>query len=284
VLSVTKFDGSREPYSREKVVTTSRRMGASGHDAEHIADEVEKRLYDGMPTQEILEVVRRCLRECRPGLNLMVDLRKAISTLRPKPDFEHFIRMLLEEYGYDVTPNQIVRGRCVEHEIDAVARRGGDIVYVEVKHHANPHVYTGLDVVKEARATFEDLTEGHERGENGIGFNKTLVICNTKFSDHAKRYSACRGIDHVGWKSPANIGLEQRIEEKALYPITMFGGLSRENEEGLGNRGIILLKQVWLRDVKRLSRTSGVPMGSLAELAEFAVEVLGEKGGSRSVS
>ena len=270
---VTKFDGSRQPYSREKVVTTSRRMGASSENAERIAGEVERRLYDGMPTEEILGIVREFLRECRPGLDLMVDLRKAMSSLRPKPDFERVVCLLLEEYGYEVTPNQIVRGRCVEHEIDAIARRGGDVVYVEVKHHSNPHVYTGLDIMKEARATFEDLTEGDQLGEKRIGFNKSLVICNTKFSDHALRYSACRGIDHIGWKSPVNMGLERRVEEKELYPITMFGGLTREEEEGLGNQGIVLLKQVLQQDAKSLARTSGVPEESLEGLARVAIEV-----------
>ena len=273
---VTKFDGSKQPYSREKVVTTSKRMGASSEDAEHIADEVESRLYDGMPTEEILRIVHAYLRESRPGLDLMVDLRKAISSLRPKPDFERFIRLLLEEFGYEVTSNQIIRGRCVEHEIDAIARRRGDIVYVEVKHHFNPHVYTGLDIVKEARATFEDLTEGNQLGENSIGVNKSLVICNTKFSDHALRYSACRGIDHIGWKSPANMGLERRVEEKDLYPITMFGGLTHEDEEGLGNHGIVLLKQVLQQDAKSLAKRSSVPRDSLEELARFAREVLAE--------
>jgi len=159
MVSVTKFDGSRQPYSREKILNTSIRMGVSREHAENIADEVEERLYDGMPTQEILGIVRRCLRERRPSLAEMVDLRSAISMLRPKPDFERFVRLLLREDGYRVSSNRIVRGRCVEHELDAVARKKDEIFYVEVKHHSNPHTYSGLDVMKEARATFEDLTE-----------------------------------------------------------------------------------------------------------------------------
>lgn len=275
MVSVTKFDGSRQPYSRKKVLNTSMRMGMSREHAENIADEVEKRLYDGMPTQEILGIVRRSLRECRPSLAQMVDLRSAISMLRPKPDFERFVRLLLREYGYQVSPNRIARGRCVEHELDAVARKEGDVVYVEVKHHSNPHTYSGLDVMKEARATFEDLTEGNESGANDLRFTKALVVCNTKFSNHAKRYSECRGIDFVAWKSPLGRGLEQRVEEKALYPITMFGELGQESEERLGNRGLILLKQVLSRDVNSLAKASGVRRDRLEELAGFAEEILG---------
>jgi len=279
MVTVTKFDGSRQTYSREKVLLTSMRMGASREEAESIADEVERSLYDGMPTQEILGIVRRCLREFKPSLDLRVDLRGAISLLRSKPDFECFVRLMLQEYGYKVTPNQIVRGLCVEHEIDAIARKGGDVVYVEVKHHSNPHTYTGLDIMKEARATFEDLTEGNQHGDNDIGFSKALVVCNTKFSDHAKRYSDCRRIDHIGWKSPMGGGLELRIEEKGLYPITLFRDLDREDRERLGNRGVVLLKQVLRRSMKSLARISGVPRDRLEELADFAREILNEKQG-----
>jgi hypothetical protein len=250
------------------------RMGGSRAHAERIADEVEKRLYDGMPTQEILGIVRRCLRECKPRLDLGVDLRGAISMLRPVPDFERFVRLMLREYGYKVSANRIVRGRCVEHEIDGIARKRGEVVYVEVKHHSNPHTYTGMDVMKEARATLEDLVEGVEDGVNRIKFNKALVVCNTKFSNHAKRYSECRGIGHIAWKSPVDGGLEQRVREKELYPITMFRDLDSEAEKELGNRGIVLLKQVFEQDVGRLARSIGVRRYKLEDLAEFAREVL----------
>jgi Holliday junction resolvase-like predicted endonuclease len=277
MVSVTKFDGSKQVYSREKVVNTSMRMGVNKAQAEKIADEVEKRLYDGMPTQEILGIVRRCLRECKPRLDLGLDLRGSISMLRPAPDFEHFIRLMLREYGYKVSANRIVRGRCVEHEIDGVARKKGEVVYVEVKHHSNPHTYTGMDVMKEARATLEDLVEGAEDGVNRIRFNKAMVICNTKFSNHAKRYSECRGIDHIAWKSPVDGGLEQRVREKELYPITMFRDLDSEAEEKLGDQGIILLRQLLEQDVRRLARSSGIRRYKLEDLKEFAGEVLSRR-------
>ncbi len=279
MVSVTKFDGSRQVYSREKVMNTSMRVGVDRVHAEKIADQVERRLYDGMPTQEILGIVRRCLRECKPRLDLGLDLRGAISKIKPAPDFEHFIRLMLREYGYKVSPNRIVRGRGVEHEIDGVARKRGEMVYVEVKHHSNPHTYTGMDVMKEARATLEDLVEGAEDGMNRIKFNKALVVCNTKFSNHAKRYSECRGIDHIAWKSPVDGALEQRVREKELYPITMFRDLDSETEEKLSSRRIILLKQVLDRDVRRLARSSGIRRYKLEDLAEFAGEVLSRRQG-----
>jgi len=277
MVSVTKFDGSKQRYMRDKVLNTSMRLGASREQAREIADEVERQLYSGMPTREILGIIRRWLRERRPRLDLRTDLRSSISMLRPKPDFERFVRLLLHEYGYRVTPNRIVRGLCVEHEIDGIAEKDGMVFYLEVKHHSNPHTYTGLDIMKEARATFEDLVEGEESGRNDIAFSDVLVVCNTKFSDHARRYAECRGIGHMGWKAPVAGGLEVRIEEKELYPITMYRDLDRKSLETLGDLGMVLLKQLLMVDRERLIRRSGLSPSELRELSEFAIELLTER-------
>ena len=110
-------------------------MHADREAAEAIADKIESRAYDGIPTQKILQMIFRYLKKHRPAVRHQIDLRMAISLLRPKPDFERFVQMLLEEHGYAVTSNRIIRGKCVEHEIDAIARKGGETYLVEIKHH-----------------------------------------------------------------------------------------------------------------------------------------------------
>lgn len=162
--------------------------------------------------------------------------------------------MLLEAHGYTVSCNQIVRGRCVEHEVDAVATKGNKTYLVEIKHHSNHHIYTGLDVPRIARANLEDLTEGYNLGLHTIDFSEVLVVCNTKFSEHASQYAKCRGIRQIGWAVPPKHGLERMIEEKNLHPVTILKGLNRSNREKLLNSGLILLKQLISRDVYELSK------------------------------
>jgi len=53
-VSVTKFDGTRQSYSRAKIVRTCVRMGVSRGVAESIADEIETKLFDGIETKKIL--------------------------------------------------------------------------------------------------------------------------------------------------------------------------------------------------------------------------------------
>ncbi len=274
MIWVTKADGTRQPFQREKVIRTCLRMRASREAAEAVADKIERRAYDGIPTKKVLQMIFRYLKSYRPAVGHQIDLRKAISMLRPKPDFERFVQLLLREHGYEVTPNQIVRGKCVEHEIDGVASLGGETFLVEVKHHYRHHTYTGLDVFRQARATFEDLTEGYTLNVNSTNFTKALVVCNTKSSKHASQYAECRGIKHIGWKAPPERGLEQLIEEKRLYPITFLRGLDRGTREKLADSGVLLLKQLVEGNISKIGKRTGIQRKHLVELTEKAKEIL----------
>lgn len=271
---VTKADGTRQPFQKEKIVNTCLRMHASREAAETIADKIEKRAYNGMPTKKILQMIFKYLKNYQPAVEHQIDLKRAISLLRPQPDFERFVHLLLEEHGYVVSCNRIVRGRCVEHEVDAIARKGDETILVEIKHHFKHHTRTDLDVCRIIRATFEDLTEGFSLGLNSINFSKAMVICNTKLSNHAKQYAKCRGVEHIGWKAPPEHGLERMIEEKKLHPITFLKGLDKKSREKLMDNGIILLKQLTEHDAPELWEKTKIPRDKLEESIRKAKEIL----------
>jgi len=262
-IFVTKADGKKELFDREKVVRTCLRMGAARQVAETVAKKIETSLYDGIETQKILQMIFRQLSRHEPVVKHKIDLRKALSLMKSKPDFEFFIRALLSEHGYEVTPNQIVNGKCVEHEVDAIARKDGLTYIVEVKHHSNYHVLTGLDVSRVARAVFEDVTEGFELRLNSLKIDKAMIVCNTKFSEHAERYAECRGIKNIGWNSPPDLNIQTMITEKKLYPITYLKGLTITTTERLTQAGIILLKQLTAKDPRELRRETRLPKEAL---------------------
>jgi hypothetical protein len=196
--------------------------------------------------------------------------------MNPKPAFERFVQILLREHGYEVTPNRIVRGKCVEHEVDAVARKNGETYIVEVKHHYNHHTPTGLDASRIARAVFEDVTEGVKLGFNNLKIDGAMIVCNTKLSDHAKRYTQCRKIRHIGWSSPPDHSLQDMIEEKKLYPITYLKGLNTTTREKLASAGIILLKQLTAKNIGELRRETGIPRETLVSMIKEAKMILSE--------
>ncbi len=275
-IYVTKADGATQLFKREKVVNTCLRMGATKAVAESIASKIEAKIYDGIETRKILQMIFRYLRKYKPVIKHQVDLRKALSLLNPAPEFEHYIQVLLNENGYEVTPNQIVKGRCVEHEIDAIARKNGKTCLVEIKHHYNYHTTTSLDVSRISRAIFEDVTEGYDLGLNDLKIDFSMIVCNTKLSEHARRYANCRGIGHIGWGSPRNHDLQTMISKKKLYPITLLKRLNSQDRHQLTSNRVILLKDLIDKNPSELRKQTGISKEKLQGIVRTAKELMSE--------
>jgi len=274
MIYVTKADGSKQPFDKQKIINTCLRLQATLEQAQSIADKIEAKAYDGIPTKKILQMVFLYMKKYRPAIGYQIDLRQAIAMLRSKPDFEVFVAKLFEAMGYEVERNLIIQGKCIEHEIDVVARKDSEVILVEVKHHVNHHTYSGLDTFLQLNSTLEDLKEGYESGKNNFKFTKAILICNTKVSDHARRYALCRGLEFIAWKFPQEKGLERLIEEYKLYPITFLKGIERNEAYKLADASVVTLKQL-LDDVEKISRKSGIGKNRILQLQKAAKIVLG---------
>ncbi len=273
-MLVTKFDGTKQPFQREKVIGTCMRMRVSRENAEIIADKIEHRIYDGITTKKILQMTFKYLKEF-PASKHQIDLRTAISILRSMPDFERFIQQLLAEQDYVLNScNLIGRGKCVEHELDAIVQFVETTYVVEIKHHRNPHIFTGLDIPRIAQATLDDIKDGFKANLNTINATNVLIVTNTKFSDHAIQYALCKGISLIGWKYPLNHGLEQMIENTKFYPITMLQELSHESIIKLLDNEIILMNQLLAHDINILQKKCNIPKKQLKNAIKTVNEVL----------
>jgi len=271
---VLKFDGRKEIFKKQKVYDTALRMGLSKEDANEVANNVEMKVFDGMQTKKILQLIFYFAKEFKPEVKHRIDLREAISLMRSKPDFETFVTMLLKEEGYTVVHNQIISGACVDHEIDDVAKKGSDTIYVEVKHHIQYHTFTGVGVFLEVQATFEDLKEGFRNKKNKYDFSQRLVVCNTKMSEHARKYAECKGMDFIAWKDPLDNGLEKKIENYKFYPITLLKNLDAKTEAQLGDAGIVLLRQLVRMNPKEIARMTRISANKISDLASRAEKIL----------
>jgi len=273
-MFVRKFDGSKQQFDKSRIIHTCLRNGASENTALRIAARIERDGYEGMPTKEILNLVWQYLGEHHPESHMRIDLRLALSLLRPKPDFEEYTSLVLRDLGYSVQSNVILKGKCIEHEIDAIAMKGDRTVYVEVKHHNRAHTYTPLEVSMKVWATHQDLVAGRKLGYHSIDFTNALIICNTKFTDHARSYADCVGIEHIGWKSPPSNCLEGIIESRALYPITILRddiGIHRL----LLKHGFLLLRQLLEPDAERLIKDRIISTSQLSSLRAKSRKTLG---------
>jgi hypothetical protein len=267
---VTKADGSRQVFDREKIVRTCLRMGANRRIADDIAEKVEKRLYDGISTKKVLQLTFRLLRRYHPTVRHLLDLRKGLSLMGSKPEFEKFVQILLAHHGFEVSPNQILRGKCVGHEVDGLARKDGVTYFVEAKHHVNYHTPTGLDESRIARAVLEDVTDGFKLGKNDLRIDRAMIVTNTRYSEHATLYGKCRNILQIGWSSPAKSDLRNMIEEKKLYPLSCLRGLNSETKMKLVNSGIVLMKQLFEEETLAIARKAEVSKETVKEIVEKA--------------
>jgi hypothetical protein len=241
---VTKWDGNREPFHRKKLLRILRRLRASEAVAEEIVAQIEEQLYDGIATKEILDMAFRLLEKRKPSVALMRDLKTALGRMKPQPDFEEYIRILLRANGYQVATNRVIQGFCVTHEIDGVAEKGGKTTYLEVKNHSAPHILTPFGVTLAAKAKWDDIQRGYENGVNETTFDNVLIVCNTRLTQHAKKYAKCIGIDHIGWNTPQGEGIDAIITETNLYPVTILKTLSAKEHDRLSEAGIITLGQL----------------------------------------
>jgi hypothetical protein len=267
---VTKADGTRQLFDREKVVRTCLRMGASRRLADEVARKVEDSLYDGIPTSKVLQLTFRLLRRYKPAFRHVLDLRRGLSLMGSKPEFESFVQVLLARNGFEVAPNRLVTGKCVEHEVDAIAKKNGVTYFVEAKHHVSYHTLTGLDESRIARAILEDVTEGFELGRSSLRIDRAMIVTNTRYSEHAMRYGECRGILQIGWSSPANFSLQNLIEEKNLYPLSSLRGIKNEAKTKLVTSGIVLIEQLFEEKTSTLARKTGIQKETLKQIIEKA--------------
>jgi hypothetical protein len=245
-------------------------MGADINIANEVAERIEKRLYQGITTQMILQLIFTYMRKYRPAVSHLFDLKRAISLMEPKPEFELFIQVLLANSGFEVTPSQILRGKCGEHEVDGIARKNGVTYFVEAKHHFSYHALTGLDESRIAWAVLEDVTDAFTLGLTDQKIDRAVIVTNTRYSEQAIQYGKCKNIIQIGWTSPEHFGLRDTIEENKLYPLSCLRGVSVEARLRLVNSGIVLIKQLLDQDRLTIQRKMGLTQATVLSIIEKA--------------
>jgi hypothetical protein len=217
---ITNAQGQQEPFSFEKVYQSAKRVGASEFQAREIAAIIQKEIYPGMKTWEIFGKVKELLEKGNQKSAMRFSLKEAMRKLGPTGySFEKYIGEIFESIGYKVKLNQFIPGKCVSYEIDFVAEKG-DFMYIgECKYHKLPEGKVDLQIALANSARFNDIVEKGAFGKKSV---KSILVTNTKLTTEAIKYSECKNIDVLGWRYPAEQGLEYLIESRNLYPLTIL--------------------------------------------------------------
>ena len=229
---IAKADGTQEPFDERKLVASLARAGADEDAAVSIAQEVARTLRQGATTGEIYRSAFARLREHRRTAAARYSLKRAVLDFGPSGfPFESYLAELFAAEGWETKVDQIIDGRCVQHEVDVVMEKGGELVYVEAKFHNTAGFKTDLKTVLYVAARQDDIGKG-----------RALVATNTKFTSVATQYAQCHGLDLLGWEYPAQNTLHQRIDTAGLYPVTALTTLSRHDKMTLLSQRVVLCK------------------------------------------
>jgi len=273
-IKVIKLNGEQEPFSLKKVYGSAMRAGASSFLARTISSEIEKEVYPGITTAEIFKKVKERLRKENPKSALRFSLKEAMKKLGPAGFvFEDFVRQVLSRYGMDVSGNMILKGRCSKYEIDFLAEKE-DIVYVgECKYRNSAGDKIDINVCLKSFAILDDVKDNLRFKGKEVNY---LIVTNTKFTDEAMRYAACKKMELLGWSYPKDLGLEDMVEERKLYPVTILPSFKGYLAEALRNEKIMLVEDILSLNVDKFVKKVNIPRKQFETLLKEA-EILMDK-------
>lgn len=240
MVKVKKADGTVEEYSEEKIRSSASRVGVAGELQDAMIEEIRGILYGGITTTEIFSIIKNYLgRRGEAHLATKYNLKGALAELGPSGyPFEKFVAELLTARGYTCEVNQILKGACVAHEVDVLAKKDGITWFIEAKFHKNPSQRTDVRVALYIHARYLDLAKNNDTQ------TAPWIITNTRFSTDALIYARCQDIALTSWGHPKGSSLVDWIESTKLHPVTMLDGLIDEDKRRLLEVGVVTCQQL----------------------------------------
>lgn len=246
-ITVIKSDGARVFYDRGKLIAALKNSGVDENRSGEIALQVEKQIYDGITARKIYKIAYRLLKKRKSYREAgRYRLKKAIFDLGPSGfPFELFVAKLFEHFGYQVKTDQVIQGKCVQHEVDVVATNEMEQVIVECKFHSDYRNKTNVQVPLYINSRFRDIKEKWE--EEKLYMDKKVrgyVITNARFTKDAVQYAECAGLGLISWDYPVDGSLKYFTDLSALHPVTSLYTLIKSQKKALLDKGIVLCKEI----------------------------------------
>lgn len=261
-IYVVKADGKRELFDQSKLEISLKKAGAGGKVVEQIIEHIKAHLGTDTTTREIYKHAFELLHKDEKPIAIKYSLKRAIQDLGPSGfPFEDFVAEIFRQKGYNAESGKVVKGFCVEHEVDVVAWNDEKLIMVEAKFHNEPGTKSDLKVILYVKARFDDLRKVTFKYGKEREIDEGWLVTNTKFTSTAIEYGSCQGgIRMIGWNYPPVGNLHDMILESKVHPLTCLASLNGREKKELLSKGIVLcrtlsenvelLRAVGLTDVK----------------------------------
>lgn len=240
MMYVIKANGEKEQFDKEKIKATCTRIGLENKDCLNIADNVEKNIKNGISTHDVYKITLEEIKKIDDAHAAVFGLRDSIAEI-DSVSFEIYVKKVLEANGYECKWNTLIKGKCVEHQIDIIANKE-KLYMVECKWHFNPHRLCGLGIPLQINSRLEDVVDGFSSKINDYDFDFAWIITNTKFSEHSRMYSSCKKIRLTGWRS-GDLSLEKLAQSAKVYPVSMIYKDKKVLNEFL-SKGIVTIQDL----------------------------------------
>jgi hypothetical protein len=269
-IKIKKASGVVEDFDSSKLLNSLIRSGADRDKAEEIISKVLPDVTPYSSTRKIYRLAHKYLRQFNRSSVLRYSLKKAMMRLGPTGyPFEKYIGELLVQYGYEVEVGVVLEGKCVKHEGDVFARRGKDILLIECKFRNSAESSPDVKIAMYVHSRFRDLRAAMKSiypGRHMAGW----LVTNTRFTTDAIQYARCSGLTLKSWRYPEKGSLEQMIEERKLYPVTVMSGLTGAHLRKLFEHNIILMKDLAKMELPEIKRLLSITEKRAANLKEAA--------------
>ncbi|RCW92009.1 restriction endonuclease [Winogradskyella arenosi] len=245
-LHIIKSSGEKALFSVDKLRNSLAHTGADTTLIETIIAQVNEELYPNISTREIYNRAFALLKKNKSHLASKYKLKKAIYELGPTGfPFERFVSAILDFSGYSTKIGQILKGKCVSHEVDITATKNDETTVIECKFHSEQGPKCNVKIPLYIHSRFQDIKANWPKiAPHKSRLMKGWVVTNTRFTKDALQYGKCCGLYLLSWDYPSNNGLKDRIDRLGLYPITVSTLLSQREKQFLLSRTIVLCKDL----------------------------------------
>ena len=245
-IYVIKADGTRELFDIKKLEHSLKRAGAGSKAVAEILDHISIHLTQDITTHEIYRHAFDLLHTVEHAVALRYSLKRAIMDLGPSGfPFEDFVAEIFRQKGFTAETGKIIKGFCVEHEIDVVAWNDEKLIMVEAKFHNEPGIKSDLKVALYVKARFDDLSKMTYKYGKERKLDEGWLVTNTKFTTTAIEYGSCQGgLRMIGWNYPPMGNLHDMIIESKLHPLTCLVSMTGREKKVLLDQGVVLCKTI----------------------------------------
>ena len=245
LINIRKASGELEPFSEEKVRSSLTRARIDKGVQDEIIRRLFPRLYEGMTTRKIYSLVYGWLKDDKPYLASRYNLKRAVMALGPTGyPFERFIAGVLIHCGFQATVSTIIKGRCINHEVDVLAQKGDVRYMIECKFHNRQGIKTNVKVALYIYARFLDIKSVPINFFGKKTVSQALLATNTKLTSQAITYCRCKKMRVISWNYPQGFSLRELVEKESLHPITCLSSLSRKEKQSLLSEGFVFCRDL----------------------------------------